>query len=108
MRRDDGDGQPDRHDRAAVGHAVDRNRTAVEFDEPSYQHQTETGALVFSPVYIFQLSEWLHQFRNMLCGDADTGIGNGRLDSVVRRPTECDRNAAAARRELEGVRHEVE
>src|SRR3990170_3602862 len=87
--------------------ALERQRPAVELDQPPREGEAEPGALPLPCVIVAHLAELLEHRRLVLCRDPDAGIGDRhRHRPAVQRRAHGD--LASLRSELDRVGQKVE
>src|SRR5262249_50208579 len=102
-RRDDARGRKsDRDGRAGVFGAFDRERAAVQLDQPAAERQAEACPLRAPREPAVDLNELLERFWNVLRRHADPVVGHGDRDRPVATAHGGD-HPPAPRRELDGV-----
>ncbi len=79
----------------------------MQLDEPARQREAEAGPFVLLRVIAADLAELLEYGRLVRRGDADAGVANGNHRLSIVEPRRYV-DAAAVRRELDGVRQEIE
>ena len=100
--------QPQAERRAlAFPAALDADRAAVQLDEVPHDRHAETEAAVTAAHRAVGLAEPIEHERQEFRRDADAGIGHFDLRRRRRRSVSAIVDAAALRRELERVRHQV-
>ncbi len=99
--------QPHHHQRALAERRADAHAPAVQFDQRLGNRQPEAGALVALGELALDLLERPPEPRQRVLRDADAGIGDRQHDALVGR-ARAHRDAAAAGRELDRVRQQIE
>src|SRR5215469_8344796 len=79
----------------------------VQLDELPRERKPEAGALVPARTIAAHLAELLEHRRLVLRGDADSGVAHGDRDFSLAL-AEVDRHLPAFRRELDGVREQIQ
>src|SRR3546814_7207223 len=73
-----------------------------------FRSQAEAGALVLAAEPGLDLGEGLQHARLVVLGDADAGVDDAEAGAHSRTRPGRDGDAAARRRELDGVRQQVD
>src|SRR5260370_41807261 len=94
--------------RAASRHALDRQMTAMQLDEGFCQRQPETRPLRASRQVAVDLTERLHRDLDLCRRHADPVVDDGNYHRAVIGYPGLHSDGAAGRRELGGVRQQVE
>src|SRR5215471_13440072 len=79
----------------------------VQLDKLPRERKPEPGALVSARPIAAHLAELLEHRRLVLRGDADSGVAHGNRDFSLAL-AEVDRHLPAFRRELDGVREQIQ
>src|SRR5690606_9722415 len=100
-------GQPYRHSRPQTGGAFYAHGSAMQLYQTLDQRQAEPGSLELPRIVVLHLPEWLAQPRQIVQRDADAGVVDEYPDGIVP-PDRAKTDAAAFRRELDRVRHQID
>src|SRR5262249_40247335 len=94
--------------RAAAEAALDDEPALVQLDQRLGKRQAESGTFMASRPRGIDLAEWLQRELDLSLGHADAGIVDDELQPAILAAQAGDRDAAAARREFQRVRQEIE
>ena len=92
---------------ALVELAFNRDRPAVQADEPAHDRQPKTRAFIATVIGGAGLEKRIAEIGQIVWRDADAGIGDAH-DDIIAVGTQLDGDAPATRREFDRVREQVE